>query len=296
MKQGRRSKLPLATQYQNLGAQKQEPLQVNLELGPDLPAIINADRECLDQCLSNLLTNTLKFTERGSITLSCHTRGNSLCFEVTDTGPGIASELKNKMLERFVPADNTRTRRHGGPGPGLSITKSLVELMGGEISLETTDDRSHGSLFSFTLPIDEYENTATAKEPSKQKGLEKLTSSELLIVEDDEFNQIVLTKILESEGCRITSVDNAEAAKERCKKTPFPKIVFTDVHMPGTSGLDYTRELKKLCPELPIVIQSASVSDRENAKSAGADAFLANADAMMMLDRLAGDRVSEPQA
>ncbi|MBK1876265.1 GAF domain-containing hybrid sensor histidine kinase/response regulator [Pelagicoccus mobilis] len=266
-----------AAQQQKLAARKRTPLRVNLELAPDLPQTVNADKGALNQCLNNLLSNSLKFTDKGSITIAAERNGDTLELSVADTGPGVSPEHAKQIFERFMQADNSATRLHGGSGLGLAITKSLIELMGGQVTVETTDQRESGALFRIHLPINEAENSATQTQSTAPFATQSVKKTKLLVVEDDEFNQVVITKLLQKDGADVSCVASAADALEFCKSNPDTGAVFMDVHMPGGSGLDCTRELKKLYPQLPVIIQSASVFDRDraNAKDAGADAFLA---------------------
>lgn len=264
-------------QFEALAQASGKDIRISLLLDSELPQTLHADKGRLNQCLTNLVGNAFKFTSHGSIKIECCHEADSLRFSIRDTGPGIPLELREKIFDRFVQADNSTTRKHGGSGLGLAITKQLVELMGGQISLLNSSPQT-GSVFTFTLPLPFASNSqGSTKQPAVNSPESGTSFKKLLVVEDDQFNRMVLKKLLQAEGATVDCVDNPADAISFCEKTDDLDAVFIDVHMPGGSGLDCTREIRKMRPELPIVIQSASVfdRDRENAQQAGADAFLA---------------------
>lgn len=265
-------------QFELLAFNSGKDISISMLLDSALPQTLRTDKGRLNQCLTNLIGNALKFTEKGSIKIECRVESENLRFSVHDTGPGIPPEFAEKIFERFMQVDNSTTRKHGGSGLGLAITQRLVTLLGGTIALQTPNDSESGSVFTITLPFSAIvrENRPESAAPQPHPHANSVTQK-FLVVEDDKFNRLVLQKLLQSEEAQVSCVDNPDAAIEYCKKNPDLDAVFMDIHMPGGSGLDCTRTLKTIRPDLPIVVQSASVfnSDRENAKQAGADAFLA---------------------
>lgn len=263
-------------QFERLAQKSGKDITIALQIDPELPSTLHTDKGRLNQCLTNLIGNALKFTEKGIIKIECCKETDTIRFNIHDTGPGISPDFSEKVFERFTQVDSSTTRKHGGSGLGLAITKRLVELMGGEISLREPTKDQIGSVFTFTLPQREKNKTETEK-PSANNNVKEARPLKLLVVEDDEFNRMVLTKLLQAEGATVTCVDNPSDAIVFCKNTPDLDAVFMDVHMPEGCGLNCTQELKQIRPDLPIVIQSASVFDRdkENARKAGADGFLA---------------------
>lgn len=140
-------------QYRKHASGKTPPLSFILELDPHLPKQVDGDAECLKRCIGCLLSNALKFTEQGHVTLSAKLQHNNLCISVSDSGPGVLPEHATLIFKRFTQADNTSTRKHGGSGLGLAITKSLIVKMGGEITVETTAQRQTGARFEIRLPL-----------------------------------------------------------------------------------------------------------------------------------------------
>ncbi len=282
-------------QFESLAQTSGKDIRISLLLDSELPQTLHADKGRLNQCLTNLLGNALKFTPQGSIKIECCRETDSIRFNIQDTGPGIPLELGEKIFERFMQADNSTTREHGGSGLGLAITKQLVELMGGEISLLDSSPQK-GSVFTFTLPLPLDSNASIPTQHTTKSPDTRAPFKKMLVVEDDQFNRMVLKKLLQAEDATVDCVDNSSDAISFCERHPDLDAVFIDVHMPGGSGLDCTREIKKMRPELPIVIQSASVfdRDRENAKHAGADAFLAKPMSRETLQECLDTLVLEP--
>lgn len=139
--------------FHDKAAEKSEALQLQLQTAEDLPETFVVDPHYFGQCLRRLLSNAIKFTSSGTITLSCKRSETDLIFAVADTGPGVNEEVADLIFKRFTQAENGPTRTHGGSGLGLAITKSLVEKMGGQITVETTSQRDTGALFEIRLPV-----------------------------------------------------------------------------------------------------------------------------------------------
>ncbi|HSV36118.1 MAG TPA: response regulator [Ramlibacter sp.] len=224
------------------------------------PAAILGDVTRLRQVLINLVNNAVKFTERGSV--SVHARlaqapdaqGCALVeFSVHDTGIGVPPERVGALFQAFTQVDASTTRKYGGTGLGLAICKRLVELMGGEIQVES--ELGKGSVFSFTLraPLAEPPRSLTPADAAALQGLR------VLVVDDHPVNVGVLTRQLRQWGLRVASAESGALALDLLGQGPLPDAVITDMHMPGMDGVELARSIRQLPggERLPLLLLSS---------------------------------------
>ncbi|MBS4047169.1 MAG: response regulator [Alphaproteobacteria bacterium] len=241
-------------------AARTKGLNVITEIGDGVPDLVVLDPDRLNQVLTNLVGNAVKFTLAGSIVVSCEAIHHSdqdvaLSFSVADTGIGIAPEAMANLFEKFTQADSTVGRRYGGTGLGLAISKKLVELMGGEVGAES--ELGKGSRFWFTLPA----RTAagTVAEPPPAKGA-ALTNGRILIVDDNQTNRLIVSEILKAAGHRYEAVSSGEAAIGKVAAEDFD-LILMDINMPGLDGFQTAAHLRSLpgrkC-DIPILALTAS--------------------------------------
>ena len=241
----------------------------------DTESIIKTDSEKVNQILTNLVNNALKFTRKGGVDFGYTLKNDMLEFYVIDTGIGIPIAMKEKVFDRFRQVDNTLTRGYEGAGLGLSITKALVEILGGNIWVESVE--GEGSKFCFTM---EY----TPAGSSKTSGLTAnnyetaLPNQDLtiLIAEDDDVSTLLLKKSLKGANISIITTENGHEAMQLVKQHPEINLVLMDIKMPVMNGFEATKLIKQQRPDLPIIAQSAFTSkdDKEKATEAGCDAFI----------------------
>jgi len=266
-----------------------------IELSDDMPASVVGDEGKLRQILFNLVGNAVKFTTTGAITLRVAWREGRAFVEVADTGPGIAREELDRLFEPFAQTESGR-RSAEGTGLGLTITRRFVELMGGDVHVESEVGR--GSTFRFDVALPRA-NTADSVDARRATRLAPGESAHtVLVVDDKQENRRLLTALLEPMGFVVReAVDGAAAAAvfEEWR----PEIVLMDVRMPVMDGDDATRRIRALegeARQATIVALSASVfaHDRQSILDAGCDEFLpkpVDADALLeTLARLAGVR------
>ena len=257
---------------------------------PDVPTALRGDPYRIRQVLTNLLSNAVKFTEEGRVVLGCE-RGRdledkvTLRFEVSDTGIGITSEQQRRLFRSFSQADTSTTRRYGGTGLGLAISKQLVQLMGGEIGVESEPGK--GSTFSFTLPLSKQPHRARVRRaeikpaplPANLSPVEaKKRSARVLIAEDTLTNRMVAVELLKRRGYEVDVVSNGAEAVEAFSSTVYAAILM-DIQMPEMDGYEATAQIRQLEGALrhtPIIAMTAHalLSDREKAFSAGMDDYL----------------------
>jgi signal transduction histidine kinase/CheY-like chemotaxis protein len=227
----------------------QKSLELVGRLGNDVPAAVVGDATRLRQVLLNLLGNAVKFTDRGEVGLSVQVAGGArdadapvrLDFEVWDTGPGIPLDARTRVFERFTQADPSTTRKHGGTGLGLTICRSLVELMGGEMKLES--EVGAGSTFSFRLA---FPVPSQVPEPLDTLDVD-LTGLRALVVDDSSTNRLILREILGSWGAEVVEAERGGASLERLKEAsdegaPFD-LVLLDGHMPEMDGFEVAERI-----------------------------------------------------
>jgi signal transduction histidine kinase/DNA-binding response OmpR family regulator len=251
-----------------------------------VPEMLRTDPTRLRQCLLNLIGNARKFTSKGGICVDMslqRTHNKDLvCFAVKDTGIGIARDKQDKIFKAFDQADNTMTRQFGGTGLGLTITKQLAELLGGELILQSEPGK--GSVFS--LLIDPGVDIESSPMMSSFRKIEKAQKSMcsfnevhlsgcVLVAEDDDMNQIVISDMLRKMGLQVTIVDNGRKAVEQATSKPYDLIIM-DMHMPELDGHSTTRALRQKGMTLPIIAFTASVMKTEikQCHDAGCDDFI----------------------
>ncbi len=247
-------------------------LEISLSLSAALPEWVEGDPTRLRQVLLNLLNNAVKFTSAGEILLSAELLdGGRVRFAVRDTGIGISEGAQATLFEAFTQAEASTTRRYGGTGLGLAICAQLVELMGGELGLESAV--GEGSTFSFDLSLP----AAEAPEPVAQVAAAR--SVRVLLAEDNPVNQKLAVRLLAKCGHRVDVVDNGRKAVEILASGRAYDLVLMDVQMPEMGGLEATRRIRELpgpASQIPIIALTASAlaEDRERCAAAGMDDFL----------------------
>ncbi len=244
---------------------------------PDGEDIIQTDPEKLTRIINNLVGNAIKFTEKGSIELGYQKQEQTFLFWVKDTGRGIESRHHKLIFERFYQADTSITRDFEGAGLGLPISKSLTELLGGKMWLESTPGK--GSVFYFTLPLSPRKKGATPISEKYQKPPHPAWQGKkpvILIVEDDETGYLYLEAILAPQNVEIIHAFSGKEAVMLCRKYPEINLVLMDIKLPEINGLEATRQIKAFRPELPVIAQTAYAfaSDKEEALKAGCDDFI----------------------
>ncbi len=267
--------------FRNMAQEKNLELSFNVEGA--IPEVLIGDPYRLKQVLFNLIGNAIKFTEEGQVEVVVKALLKSpsstiLQIDVIDTGIGIAEEKIEKIFEGFYQSDLSTTRKYGGTGLGLAITKRLVELQKGKI--EVHSEENNGTTFSVALSFqigeekDLEETISIPSDPSVFLG--KLS---VLVVDDEEYNRMLLDAILVRWGMLIISCENGHQAISELNKNHFD-LILMDVRMPEFSGLDATRHIRKKMSgekaEIPIIALTAASSEEDikKCKGAGMNDFL----------------------
>jgi len=259
-------------------------LLLECQAAPEIPDVLRGDPARLRQVLVNLLGNAVKFTESGSVRLLVEQDAPdpqsgtaALRFHVSDTGIGIPKDQQKRIFEAFAQADGSVSRKFGGTGLGLSISSQLVQLMGGELTVESTPNT--GSTFAFNcklgIPAEPREQTAA---PATRSGSRPLR---ILLAEDHPVNQLIATRTLHQRGHQVTVVSTGVQAIETWEAEPFD-LILIDNQMPEMGGVEAVgrirrRELILNRPRTAIIALSASAlaGDRDRFLAAGMDGYLA---------------------
>lgn len=244
-------------------AQKQNT-QLNVHISDSIPDRYQGAAGALRQILSNLVSNAIKFTRDGTVTLSVMPAADhpehqgGVIIEVEDTGMGIPDQYLTHIFERFSQADDSVTRRFGGTGLGLAITAQLVRVLEGEMGVESEEGR--GSVFWFYVPLtplDERQSPIV----EEMKAPLKLAPMSVLLVEDTPINQAVTTELLEQDGHRVTLAVDGQEALQKANQQPFD-LILMDIHLPSLSGLDVADQIRhgqQMNATTPIVALTANV-------------------------------------
>ncbi len=257
-----------------------KPVEVLCRIGDDVPAFVKQDPGRFRQVLMNLMGNAAKFTHKGEIELSIdvaqeEARRLKLECRVRDTGIGIPREKLDAVFEAFQQADGSVTRKFGGTGLGLAICKQISRLMEGNISVES--EQGEGSTFTFTAWVQK-----SLKQPEKKPFVEKLAGKRVLIVDDTQNNLEILAHILERCGMEAVKLESGkevlQALRLQWENHAPIDLCILDTQMPGMSGYDVAREVRKLKPPLSdvplIAFSSSTVKPSEKYRNAGFDGFL----------------------
>jgi PAS domain S-box-containing protein len=269
-------------------------VQLHVEADPDLPQVIRSDGMRLRQVLINLLGNAIKFTKEGGVRLAARFEDGLVQFDVIDTGVGMTAEEAERIFHPFSQADNSTTRQFGGTGLGLTISKRLAQLLGGDVTLVSSQP-GVGSHFRFTLPGEIVEapvvETPTAR-PGPQAGAVSPSSvppaspallpagCRVLLAEDGEDNQRLIAFLLRKAGAEVTIAENGQLAVEAVEAAeqegkPFD-VILMDVQMPVMDGLQAVAAIRAARYDRPIIALTAHAmpEDRKACTEAGCNDYL----------------------
>ncbi|MFO7873016.1 MAG: ATP-binding protein [Bacteroidales bacterium] len=245
-------------------------------------AIIKTDREKVYAILTNLVKNALKYTEKGSIELGYNlkTRGESnvLEFYIKDTGIGISEDRQEAIFERFIQADIADKMAYQGAGLGLAISKAYVEMLGGEIWVESEEGK--GTTFYFTLPYktDHQETDAQNVDESAREKKDQVKNLKILIVEDDDLSAMLMSEYVQTIGGKeILQAGNDTEAVKICKNHPDIDLILMDIKMPEMGGHEATKQIREFNKEVVIIAATADglTGDREKSVESGCSDHLA---------------------
>ncbi len=272
-------------------------LEFQISAAPNLPKRLFTDENRLQQILKNLLSNAFKFTEQGSVRFhigvadksrvfsmdSLNKAKNVIIFRVTDTGIGIPREKQTMIFEAFQQADGTTSRRYGGTGLGLTISREIARLLGGIIEVES--EPGEGSTFTLLLP-QKYTGADSMVSVPAEPVIDvpvlpvgaDFTGRKVLIVDDDMRNIFALTSVLKARGMQVVFAENGREGVRVLRANPDTEVVLMDTMMPEMDGLEATREIRKMTEfaAIPIISLTAKAmkGDREKCLDAGASDYI----------------------
>lgn len=225
---------------------------------------IITDEYKLKQVLNNLIGNAIKFTEEGHIHFGCHLNGNEIGFIVEDTGIGIAKEHQHEIFKRFRKAENGSSQFYNGAGIGLAICKGNLELLKGNILVESNSGA--GSVFRFSIPYHPA-ISSEIKPLEKFSDLKSMNGLLVLVAEDEILNFRYIEELLADTGVVLLHAANGLEAVDICRKRKDINLVLMDIKMPVMNGFEATRLIKEIRPELPVIAQTAYITGDEKYKS-----------------------------
>ncbi|MGB0671926.1 MAG: ATP-binding protein, partial [Rhodospirillales bacterium] len=249
-------------------------------IASDVPPVVKGDPVRLQQVLTNLVSNAVKFTDTGEVVVSVEVAEETvdetyLVFSVKDSGIGLSAEDRSRLFQSFTQADGSTTRKYGGTGLGLTICKRLVDLMQGEISVES--EPGVGSTFRFSAALGKSHKTSAQRTvksiPESEGRPEDLQGRRVLLVEDNAINRQIASEILKIAGLQVTTAENGQEGLDRVaealEKGPMYDLILMDIQMPVMDGLTATRCLRNDAPfvdalkDTPILAMTAHALDVE---------------------------------
>jgi PAS domain S-box-containing protein len=266
-------------------------LEFRSRVSPEIPLVLRGDALRLRQVLTNLAGNSIKFTERGSVTLDAALEGQgdgtvTIRFAIADTGIGIRPDQEARLFAPFTQADDSTTRKYGGTGLGLAICKQLVEMMGGAIGVDSAEGR--GSTFWFTAAFElapagvALPGTEPPQRPPSVTSAPRALAARILVAEDNATNREVALAELDKLGYRADAVNNGAEAIEALQKAGSSEdggydLVLMDCEMPVMDGYEATRRIRSAHPGIPVIALTADAmaGDRDRCLKEGMNDYLA---------------------
>lgn len=268
---------------------KEKEVKFSLEMPEHSPkGKMITDEVKLRQILINLLNNAIKYTPQGQVSFGYQMeKADKISFFVKDSGVGISPDNHQLIFERFRQIEMDLSKRAGGSGLGLSITKAYVELMGGTIEVDS--EIGKGSTFTVTLPFVESSEQVTPQGKSLSADSGKSKDGKLILVaEDEDINWFFISKVLSKGNYKLIRAVNGKEAVEYCKKNPDISLVLMDIKMPEMNGFEALEEIRKIKPKLPVIGQTAYAlpGDVEQLKAVFDDYITKPIDRKLLIEKI----------
>ncbi|MGK5094911.1 ABC transporter substrate-binding protein [Deltaproteobacteria bacterium TL4] len=260
----------------NKAAALQKGLHLSYQYAPELPEEVLSDRTKLNRILMNLISNAIKFTPKDKqVILSAQRAEDWIVLVVQDQGIGIPPEKRETIFEPFEQADTSISRRFGGTGLGLTLTREMVQLLGGTIELQSEEGK--GSIFSVKIPLVVAQTLEERQKEIHWDDYHFSKKNKILVVEDNPENQQMIRALFQTVGLEVVLADNGKQGIEKTLQLK-PDLVLMDIHMPGMSGLEAISQIRRLpeCQIVPIVGLSADAfrEQQEKVLKSGANDYL----------------------
>ncbi len=248
-------------------AAQHKGIALRLEVGPEVPELVIGDRRKINQLLLNIIGNAIKFTDQGSVTVSVQGQATDqpsrkrISFAISDTGIGIPKSKRTEVFKPFVQVEETAHRRHGGTGLGLAICQRLVLAMGGEIGLESEEQR--GTCVTFSLEFETAEVLPAESENVPPRALPAGRPLTVLVVEDDDINRLVCVRYLELLGHQALVAEHGAAAMSLLvQHQGVIDVIMMDISLPGKSGLEVAQDIRVIprWAAVPVIVMSAHLA------------------------------------
>jgi CheY-like chemotaxis protein len=236
-------------------------------------SVIFTDNIRLRQILTNLVSNSVKFTKKGNIEIGYHRKDDKYIFHVKDSGIGISKEKQNEIFNRFRQVNEAMTRKFEGTGLGLSISKSLTEKLGGKIWVESKP--GSGSTFYVEIPVGKTNKARTGNIVEIDIAY-NWANKTILVVEDEEANQLFLKELLEPTNVNFVLAGTGTEALDIWKNETKPDVILLDIRLPDMLGLEVAKTIRKTNKSIPIIAQTAYAmgDDREASLKAGCNNYV----------------------
>jgi signal transduction histidine kinase/CheY-like chemotaxis protein len=273
-----------------LATAQSQKLELGARMSDNVPAALVGDRNRIYQIVSNLVSNAVKFTPAGRVTVRVSYDNGMLTIDVVDTGVGIAPEKREAIFDSFVQVDAAHKRSFSGSGLGLTISRHLAVGMGGSLLLHATG--RGGSTFRLQLALERSD-----EEPVEEQSQRILAhpTGHILVVEDNDVNQYVARVMLENLGCTVSMAENGTVALDAARRERFD-LVLMDCELPGMDGYETSARLRSaLQLNIPIIAMTANAlpADRERAREAGMNDYLTKPFTKGALSRLLNQWLSK---
>lgn len=258
---------------------ERKDVQLNLYISDTCPRWVYADAKRVSQILYHLVANALKFTPQGSVGILVGCEKKQAVITVRDSGVGIATEIGDKVFEAFYQEDSSHTRKHGGTGMGLAISRFLANAMDGELKMNSELDR--GSEFTLKFPY------LLPEESPAEKAAQEQAQPRILLVEDNEINQAIVYLLFSKRGLHIDIAQDGLEGLNSHKKNHYD-LIFMDMQMPVMDGIEATAKIREFDVDVQIVALTANLvpEDKEKAIKAGMNDFLCKPLDLMSLEKV----------
>lgn len=267
-------------------------LELSCHIDESVPQQIVSDPTRLKQIISNLISNAIKFTDQGSVNVYAERHEDALIVAVRDTGIGITSDQIAKLFQPFAQGDDSMSRRYGGTGLGLHLSRRLAEMMGGSLLIEDSKG-NRGSTFILRVPIDQTTQVKAVDDVehiATNLASRLLKNKRIMVVDDSKDNRLLMERMLTKKGAQVILAEDGETALHLAE-TEYFDVILMDIQMPGMDGFEATRRLRARGSKVPVIALTAHViaEVRDECRDAGCSGFLTKPVQIMELAKVVAE-------